>query len=234
MRDVWRAGAPSLDALAPDIYGPDFQQVCAAFNVDDNPMLVPEAYYYEPSAVAPFFAFGEVNALLFGSYFIEGYGWGPHPPARGQLHPVKDTFAVLREMAPVILQHQGRQSMTGFFQVSDDDHFTKSLNGYNIEMTGTRNVYGDVHSAGASEFLKGAVPGGAMVIVLGRDEFVIAGRGLNIKFARSGSQPPRVTSAIEGHYLKGVWHRDGVRELTEPTVKLADDKVQVIRLKLRR
>jgi hypothetical protein len=233
MRDVWRAAALSLDALSPDIYGPDFQQVCNAFNVDDNPMLVPEAYYYEPSAVAPFYAFGEVDSMLFGSYYIEGYGWGPKAPNPGHLHPVKDTFAVLREMATLILKHQGTHAMTGFFQASDDDRFTKTLGGYNLELTGTRSAYGRGQSAGGAIFLKGAVPGGGLVLAVGRDEFIIVGRSLNVSFTATGGQKPHVISAAEGHYLKSVWRQDRVRQLTEPTVKLADDKVEVIQVKLK-
>jgi len=231
MRDIWRAAAPSLDALSPDIYGPDFQAVCASFNVDDNPMLVPEAYYYEPSAVAPFYAFGEVDAMLFGSYYIEGYGWGDKAPAHGQLHPVKDTFAVLREMTPLILEHQGNQTMTGFFQASDGDQFHKTLKGYKLEMAGTRPVYGPGHSAGGSGFLKGQVPGGAMVIADAPDEFVVVGRGLKISFAKADGQAPRVVVAASGHYAKGVWNQDALVRLTEPAVKLADDKVEILKVK---
>lgn len=43
--------------------------------------------------------------------------------------------------------------MTGFFQVSDEDRFTKTLGGYNLEMIGTHSVYGRGQSAGGAIFL---------------------------------------------------------------------------------
>ena len=41
--DVWKAGAPSLDFLAPDIYFPNFAQLAARFNRADNMLFIPEA-----------------------------------------------------------------------------------------------------------------------------------------------------------------------------------------------
>ncbi len=41
--DVWKAGAPSLDLLAPDIYFPNFVDLAARFRRADNALFIPEA-----------------------------------------------------------------------------------------------------------------------------------------------------------------------------------------------
>ena len=41
--DVWKAGAPSLDFLAPDIYFPNFAQLAARYQRADNMLFIPEA-----------------------------------------------------------------------------------------------------------------------------------------------------------------------------------------------
>ena len=41
--DVWKAGAPSLDFLAPDIYFPNFSQLAARYDRADNMLFIPEA-----------------------------------------------------------------------------------------------------------------------------------------------------------------------------------------------
>ena len=41
--DVWKAGAPSLDFLAPDIYFPNFAQLAARYRRADNMLFIPEA-----------------------------------------------------------------------------------------------------------------------------------------------------------------------------------------------
>lgn len=43
MMDLWRAAAPSIDLLAPDIYLDDFKAVCAEYTQNGNPLFIPEA-----------------------------------------------------------------------------------------------------------------------------------------------------------------------------------------------
>ena len=41
--EVWRAGAPAIDFLAPDIYLPNFVDWTGRYARADNPLFVPEA-----------------------------------------------------------------------------------------------------------------------------------------------------------------------------------------------
>lgn len=41
--DIWRAGAPSLDFLSPDIYFNEFAHSAAEYTRTDNPLFIPEA-----------------------------------------------------------------------------------------------------------------------------------------------------------------------------------------------
>ena len=43
MHDIWRAAAPRLDLLAPDIYIADFMGVCTSYTRSGNPLFIPEA-----------------------------------------------------------------------------------------------------------------------------------------------------------------------------------------------
>jgi len=60
---------------------------------------------------------------------------------------------------------------------------------------------------------------------------VVVGRGLKISFAKADGQAPRVVVAASGHYTKGVWNQDAMVRLTEPAVRLADERVEVLRVK---
>ena len=146
MHDVWRAAAPSLDAFAPDIYVAEYRQICQQYNTHHNPMLIPESIYGEPSAAAAFYAFGEVNAMLFGPYWIEGYLTGYKHGGydkSGNLHPIMHTYAMLRETAPVILKHQGDGSMAGFFQQRDNEGaYEKHIGDMHLRATCNRLAYG--------------------------------------------------------------------------------------------
>ena len=56
MHGVWRAAAPALDFLAPDIYIPGAKSVMAQYAAGANPLFVPEARFATGNA---FLAIGE-------------------------------------------------------------------------------------------------------------------------------------------------------------------------------
>ena len=66
--DVYRAAAPSLDLLAPDIYVDDFKGACALYTRSGNPLFIPEA---RDQAGNLFWAFGNHAALGWSPFGIE-------------------------------------------------------------------------------------------------------------------------------------------------------------------
>ena len=41
--DIWRAGAPHIDFLSPDIYFPNFVEWLEKFDRSGNPVFIPES-----------------------------------------------------------------------------------------------------------------------------------------------------------------------------------------------
>jgi len=41
--DIWRAGAPHVDMLTPDIYMPNFPELAARYSRSGNPLFIPDA-----------------------------------------------------------------------------------------------------------------------------------------------------------------------------------------------
>ena len=68
--DAWKAGAPSLDLLAPDIYLPDFVAWCDRYARPGNPLFIPEAKNEADAAVHALYAIGR-GALGFSPFAIE-------------------------------------------------------------------------------------------------------------------------------------------------------------------
>ena len=68
--DAWKAGAPSLDLLAPDIYLPDFVTWCDRYQRPGNPLFIPEAKNDADAAVHALYAIGR-GALGFSPFAIE-------------------------------------------------------------------------------------------------------------------------------------------------------------------
>jgi len=68
VHDIWRAGAPSVDVLAPDLYLESFDEVCARFTRNGNPLFIPETSANPVNAIN---AFVKWNAIAYSPFYIE-------------------------------------------------------------------------------------------------------------------------------------------------------------------
>ncbi len=124
VHDIWRAGAPAADFLAPDIYIPQFEETCQRWIRNGNPLFIPETSANAANAILAFTKYG---AIGYSPFFIER-GVGPDTPLAG-------AYRLLADMAPVILAHQGKNSMT-LVQMKEGDPPQKiSLGNYTLELT---------------------------------------------------------------------------------------------------
>ncbi len=68
VHDIWRAGAPSIDILAPDIYLPQYAEILRKFSRNGNPAFNPETSQNGNNCWT---AFTELNALCFSPFGID-------------------------------------------------------------------------------------------------------------------------------------------------------------------
>jgi beta-galactosidase GanA len=192
--DIWKAAAPAIDLLSPDIYFSNFKEWCDRYPRPDNPLFVPEVANSQSVANA-FYIFAQHNALGYSPFSIESLDDPEHNQvARG--------YAVLRQLEPLILRSQGKGVMAGVLLD----------NAAQVE----RVRFGDFILTVKHEFswqygFRAGVDTprvGGMIIMLSPDEFVIAGTGIIVTFESSGAADMRVgiASADEGTFVNGNWH----------------------------
>jgi beta-galactosidase GanA len=198
--DVWKAGAPSLDFLSPDIYFPNFAQLAARFERDDNVLFIPEASNAtNPQGPAnAFYAFGELDAFGFSPFSIESLGDAPNA--------LSQSYDMLRQLSPMILENRGRNRMAGFrAQINEDgsvvDAPVKTTLG-GIEFTVTLI---DPWTARDQQTVANH---GGLMIYAGNEDFWFAGQGITITFKGADDGPPLVgiDFADEGVFdAQGKW-----------------------------
>lgn len=69
--DIWRAAAPNIDILSPDIYLDDFPQVANLYNRGGNPLFVPESRSGQNGAANAAYAIGALNAIGYSPFGFE-------------------------------------------------------------------------------------------------------------------------------------------------------------------
>jgi beta-galactosidase GanA len=201
--DVWRAAAPSIDFLSPDIYFQTFAEWCRRYARSGNPLFIPEAQRSADAAVNAFYALAEHDAIGFSPFAIESAS-GPGAAS------LAESYRLLSGLAPTILAHQGRAGMAGLLPEGPEQRLPQelSLGGYVLRVSYERQAGpsladGAVTPLGAQP---GLWPAGGLVIATGQDEFLFAGIGITITFAIEGSADPvGILSAEEGEFSDGAW-----------------------------
>jgi hypothetical protein len=203
MHDVWRAAAPVIDLLAPDIYAPDFKGVCANFTRNGNTLFIPEARASVPNLI---WAIGHHAALGYSPFGIENLP---------ETTPLAPAYKTLGGMIPVITKFQAEGKVAAVVQDQADQRSQElSLGGYKLTFTFSSGGRGGPQPAPAATSAPPAGPGMApdtrsfaLVINIGADEFAIAGQGVSVTFAPDtpGPKVAGIGTIDEGAYEKGTW-----------------------------
>jgi hypothetical protein len=202
--DVWRAGAPAIDFIAPDIYFPTFVEWTRRYVRGGNPLFIPEALRNPDAAVNALYAFGEHDAIGFSPFAIESIG----EPGAGLL---ARSYELVDQLTPLILEHQGRGTMAGLIQEHPDNRQPQQirLNGYTLSISFERSSPTSLADGAAGSAAPGATvawPAGGLVIATAADEFLFAGIGVTVTFA--ATEPGWQTGILnveEGSFANGKW-----------------------------
>jgi beta-galactosidase GanA len=199
--DVWKAGAPTLDLLAPDIYFPNFVDLASRYARADNPLFIPEANRADQPEVPAnaFYAFGKLDAIGFGPFSIESLN---EERSRG----LSSAYAILEQLSPMILANQGLKRMSGFRPrvLEDatvvDEPVSETIGNYRFTVS-----FVDMWTPRAEQKL--ATHGG-LIIQTGAEDYLVAGQGLIVTFEPAGDGPPLagIDNVWEGTFdARGTW-----------------------------
>lgn len=181
--DVWRAAAPSIDFIAPDIYTDEFIWICKEFTRSGNPLFIPETRGGELGAARAFYAFGEYHAGCFAPFGIDNDQFKENDP-------LDESYAVLKNMSSIILAHQGKGTMKGILLDTASPVYQFDLGDYTIE----------------AKLEGGKKIAGAIIIQTGPQEFIVAGSAMDLFFTpRDMSMRIGVDKTDEGIFENEKW-----------------------------
>jgi beta-galactosidase GanA len=192
--DVWRAGAPTLDFLAPDIYFPNFVEWARAYDVPDSPHFIPETGR-QPAATPAnaFYTFGAHDSMGFSPFAIEDY---PDDD------PLGEAYEILQGLAPLILEHQGQGTMAGVRPVVAFDG-TVAESAQDVRL-GDFTLHVSFLGPWTPREQQTIAAHGGLIIQLGPEEYLVAGQGLTVTFS-AGEGIVGIDSIWEGTYEGGDW-----------------------------
>ena len=174
--DFWHEGAPSIDLLAPDIYDTGFKSWCAQYAMPLRPqdggkiknrLFIPESRCCENSGVRALYAFGEHQALGFSPFAID-------QASEKETESVTKAYTLLRQVFNV------KRPLNSWGLLFDQEDRERIINDDGVVMT-CRHYFTlpwDPRATDGSTWPEG----GAMLIRLGKYDYLLAGSGVVIDF----------------------------------------------------
>jgi beta-galactosidase GanA len=234
MFPVWKAAAPSIDLLAPDIYVPNsnnYRKVMQEFHQPGNPLLVPESLGFEPFPGATdyarylFFALGE-GAIGFANFGLDRLHLDAlTPESFAQVNGFQLLGSFAQELAS--LQFAGKLQTAVEEEGISQKELTFAANGSPLSLGGNPSAPAASPDAAwrvivsfppsydppaapvsTTSDTTGLHEGRAVVASLGPNEFLVAGIDCRVQFAlpvHSAGKQPQMLKVEEGRYDGTTW-----------------------------
>src|SRR6187401_3497273 len=192
--DIWKAGAPSVDFLAPDFYNPDFKHWCDLYTRTGDPLFIPEHRFEKGIDAKAFFAFGNYNCLAFSPFSIESTN-------EPENEPIGKTYNILNQLTPLITKYQSTGAVKGFLIEKDSIQKDIAIGDYLFTV---HHEYKMGWSPGSKESVWPLA--GGLIIAVAPGEFYVAGTGFVMTFTpKTNNKKAGFISVDEGNFENGIW-----------------------------
>ncbi|MGO4235509.1 DUF5597 domain-containing protein [Pseudarthrobacter sp. YAF2] len=217
MIPVWRAAAPALDFVAPDIYVPDSAEVMRQYASALNPLFIPEARFRAGDA---FLAIGGFGGFGYHAFGVEEAREG---------NQFSTACRIITSLTTEIVDAQGDNRIFGFALDQDEDCVSADVSGTVITVRNARKLLENmlldvgVRVPPAPELpgetvaaTHGPTPADGrpfgLVLAINPSEFIVVGQGAQVDFHKQGADVEldsvrelvlTDTGVREGRYLNG-------------------------------
>jgi len=208
---IWRAAAPSLDLLAPDIYMREYAKyttVLDRYARADNPLFVGETGNDLPYARYLFAALGHqaIGYSPFGMDYTKYSNWplGARAINADTIQPFAANYALLAPMQSLIARLSFEGKVWGAAEPDQTHEQTLDLGDWRVHVGYGQPQFGMDPPRGNDHPL-----GGVLIAQLGKNEYLVTGYHARVNF-----MPPKgrdgerflFEKVEEGRYEQGQWH----------------------------
>ena len=200
---LWRAIAPSIDMIGPDLYttnSPFYRETMATYRRPDNPLWIPETGRDDNFGKFFFYALG-AGAIGFSPFGVDETGWNILGDTPWKSHSAN--FALVGPMSREIAQAEFDGKLKT--AVEEPGQATQELDFGEWQATVS---FGFPQMDGRPAPGTRDAHGAALVAQLGPNEFLVTGVDASVVFHLPGKPAwirSQVVTAEQGTYDDGVW-----------------------------
>lgn len=193
LKDIWHAGAPSIDMLAPDLYDKGFVDWTAQYALPDNILFIPEIRLSPDNGAQALFAIGERGAIGFSPFSIENIS----SPRLGM------AYSIIEQLTPyIVAAREGSSHIRGvWFDADSPETVIIPDSGSDLRLT-CRHFFTlpwDPRATDGSHWPEA----GGIIIQLSDDEFIVAGTGIVVSFDLEGERSETGNLGEDGFLTAG-------------------------------
>jgi beta-galactosidase GanA len=208
--DVWRAAAPSLDLVAPDIYMPEYDKYMAVlerYHRANNPLYVAETGNAVPYARYLFATLGH-QAIGFSPFGMDFTGYSNWPLGAPKvdteaLEMFAANYRLIAPMAETIASLSLAGKVWGASEPEKTHDETIDLGDWQVHLGYGQAQFGMDPPKGNPQ-----LAGGVLIAQLGKNEYLVTGYHVRVNFmpAKGRKDVHFLFERVEeGHYENGQW-----------------------------
>jgi beta-galactosidase GanA len=189
--DIYKAAAPHIDVVGPDLYNPDPKQVAAnlqLFQRADNPLWVPEMGNAAAYAryLFPILGRGALGVAPFGIDYADysNFPLGTPLTDKGLVEPFAPLYAAFRPMQRQWAQWAFEGRTYGVAEAEDHAEQVITMKGWKAKVSFGQWQFGDKdwpQLAKEPPRHEGKPVGGVAIAQIGDDEFVVVGQHARVR-----------------------------------------------------
>lgn len=210
LKDIWHAGAPSIDFLSPDIYDSGFEDWVAEYALPDNVLFVPEIRRDDSNPAQAYYLLGHHKALGISPFSIEN---GDDAYA-SVLSPA---YGVLSQLTPIIKPDREPGFMDGVILTAGNPERILTDGDTRITLSHFFTLPWDPRAKDGSPWRDS----GAIIVRIGPDEYLLAGTGVVAKFEDTKEASDTAVRGEDGFAQQGGAKERSVAGGSTPRVGLA-------------
>ena len=194
MMEVWRYCAPNIDIFAPDIYVPNFAEVCEEYARNDNPLYIPECATHGYAGARAVLCVGRYHAVCYSPFGFEDMG----------LFGADMTDPALQTPQDVKVYGKLNQMLGSIIPLLAEKYGTKDLQASSGEISDAAVFeMGDYRIC--ANFQKKA--GVCLVLRVSEESFYLIVQNVSLSFRSANPAEPGIDILVleEGEFVQGSW-----------------------------
>ncbi len=190
---IWKKGAPSVDHIAPDLYDSPYSPWMEKYSaIDNNWLFIPEIRRSADNGAQAFYAFGEHRAIGFSPFSIENSNIE-------EAQRLKKAYSLIKKLENYI---KNRVSCGMLFE-SENAKESITIDAF---IGDTKAIASHFFTLPWDSRATDGSPwpaGGGVIIQLDKDEYLIAGTGIVVKWESADESSSEKKLGEDGFLLSG-------------------------------